>query len=161
MRLLSLLLVLLAGVAAPALAAGPLENAFAAYIKGDYATALRLLTPLAEQGEPRAQAGLGLMYETGFGVKQDYKTAAAWYQKAADQGNARAQYDLGSLYERGDGVKQDYVQALKWYSLAVARFGPSQLEIASTVRMASSALAAKMKPAQIEEARKLVQAWKS
>ncbi len=160
MRLLGLLLVLFASVAGPALAAGPLENAIAAYLRGDYATAIRLIRPLAEQGDARAQGGLAMMYETGFGVKQDYAEAAAWYRKAADQGNARAQYSLGSLYERGDGLKQDYVQALKWYSLAETRFGPTQLETADTVKRAEAALAAKMTPAQVQEARKLAQEWK-
>jgi uncharacterized protein len=161
MRLLSLLLFLFMCAAGPAIAAGPLENAIAAYLKGDYATAERLLRPLAEQGDARAQAGLGMMYETGFGVTQDYLAAAIWYRKAADQGNARAQYNLGILYERGNGVPQDYVQALKWYSLSASRFGSSQLEIADAVKMASTSLAAKMKPAQVEEARKLVQEWQS
>jgi hypothetical protein len=32
-------------------AAGPLEDAMAAYERGDYATAVRLWRPLAEQGE--------------------------------------------------------------------------------------------------------------
>jgi len=160
MRLLKMLLVLLVCAAGPAVAAGPLENGIAAYLRGDYATALRILEPLAEDGDARAQVAVGMLNETGFGVKQDYKAAAAWYRKAADKGNARAQYNLGALYERGDGVPQDLVQALKWYSLAASRFGPSQLDIADAVKMASVALAARMKPAQIEEARKLAQEWR-
>jgi TPR repeat protein len=104
---------------------------------------------------------MGMLYETGFGVTQDYKEAAAWYKKAADQGNAKAQYNLGALYERGNGVPQDYVQALKWYSLAESRFGPTQLETADTVKRAGTALASKMKPTQVEEARKLAQEWRS
>jgi hypothetical protein len=38
--------------------AGPFEDAVAAYKHGDYATALRLLRPLAEQGNARAQFNL-------------------------------------------------------------------------------------------------------
>jgi TPR repeat protein len=45
-------------------AAGPLEDAGAAYQRGDYPTALRLIRPLAEQGNAVAQFNLGLMYET-------------------------------------------------------------------------------------------------
>ena len=40
--------------------AGPLEDADTAYRKGDYATALRLLRPLADQGHPIAQSLLGI-----------------------------------------------------------------------------------------------------
>ena len=39
--------------------AGPLEDGKAAYERKDYATALRLLRPLAERGDARAQGGLG------------------------------------------------------------------------------------------------------
>ena len=161
MRLLKIIPLLLVCAAGPAFAAGPLENAIAAYRKGDYETTLRLIRPLAEQGDPRAQSALGTMYETGFGVTQDYKAAATWYRKAADQGNARAQYDLGALYERGDGVPRDYVQAFKWYSLAASRFGATQLATADAVTAASTSLAAKMTPAQVEEARKLAQQWRA
>ena len=61
MRLLKLLLLLFVCAAGPAIA-GPFEDADAAFDKGDYATAMRLLRPLADQGDARAQYNLGLMY---------------------------------------------------------------------------------------------------
>ena len=45
MRLLKLLLILFVCAAGPAVA-GPLEDGYAAYNRGDYATALRLWRPL-------------------------------------------------------------------------------------------------------------------
>ena len=63
--------------------------AAAAYDKGDYATALRLWRPLAEQGDVRAQTNLGLMFYTGQGVPQDRAVAVTWYRKAAEQGAVR------------------------------------------------------------------------
>ena len=42
-----------------------------AYNKKDYATALRVWTPLAEQGNARAQFNLGVMYHNGQGVPWD------------------------------------------------------------------------------------------
>ena len=62
MRLLKLLLILCVCAAGPA-AAGPLEDAIAAVRKGDYATAIRLLRPLADQGNAAAQHILGIMYD--------------------------------------------------------------------------------------------------
>lgn len=159
MRLLKLLLVLLMCAAGPA-AAGQLDDAVGAYLRGDYATALRLLRPLAEQGDGQAQNDLGIMYETGFGVTQDYLVAATWYRKAAEQGNPGGQYNLGALYERGNGVPQDYVQALKWYSLAASRLGASQLETSDAITRTSNSIAAEMTPAQIAEAQKLAREWK-
>ena len=45
--------------------ASPLEDSLAAYDRGDYATAVRLLRPLADQGNAQAQNGLGAMYYNG------------------------------------------------------------------------------------------------
>jgi len=46
------------------------EDGLAAHERGDYATTLRLLKPLAEQGNASAQVILGLMYAHGRGVPQ-------------------------------------------------------------------------------------------
>ena len=61
-----------------------------AYVQKDYATALKLWRPLAEQGHAKAQYFLGLMHANGQGVTRDYKEAVRWYRKAAKQGNASA-----------------------------------------------------------------------
>jgi hypothetical protein len=47
-------IILVLSLAAP-VAAGPIEDARAANLRGDYATALRLLRPLADQGDAFAQ----------------------------------------------------------------------------------------------------------
>ena len=90
--------------------AGPLEDVVAAYNRGDYATAQRLVQPLAAQGYASAQYNLGLMYANGRGVVQDYTEAMKWYRLAAVQGAASAQYNLGLKYYFGEGVVQDYSQ---------------------------------------------------
>ena len=82
-----------------------------AYIRGDYATALREWRPLAEQGDAEAQFNLGLMYANGEGVPEDDVQAAFWFRKAAEQGDAAAQNNLGVRYDNGEGVPEDYVQA--------------------------------------------------
>ena len=98
--------------------AGDYEDGVVAYGKGDFATALRLWTPLAEQGDAKAQYHLGRMYRDGNGVAQDYKTAVKWYTLAAEKGGASAQNNLGKLYENGQGVAQNYKIAVKWYTLS-------------------------------------------
>jgi uncharacterized protein len=72
--------------------------------RGDYATALKEWTPLAEQGDADAQYNLGVMYQNGQGVLQNYKTAAKWFTLAAEQFHANAQYNVGVMYENGKGV---------------------------------------------------------
>ena len=98
--------------------AGPLEDASAAYQRHDYATALRVWRPLAENGDVAAQISLAGAYWLGQGVPQDYAEAAAWYRKAADQGDAHAQFSLGVLYANGEGVPEDFEEAVKWYRKA-------------------------------------------
>ena len=102
----------------PAPAPPPRNEALIAYNRGDYATALRLWRPLAEQGDARAQFSLGFMYQNGWGAPQDYSAALIWYRKAADQGYAFAQGNLGFMYEKGHGVPQDYAAAVSWYRKA-------------------------------------------
>jgi TPR repeat protein len=113
-----LLALVLATTLTTAAAAGPFEDADAAYQRGDYATALRLWRPLAEQGNAPTQYNLGFMYSSGQGVPQDYAEAVKWYRLAAEQGSANAQYVLGIMYANGRGVPQDYAEAMKWCRLA-------------------------------------------
>ncbi|MGX2957386.1 tetratricopeptide repeat protein [Ursidibacter arcticus] len=94
------------------------QQGLQAHKQKDYATALKLWQPLAEQGYAGAQTGLGAMYGIGQGVAQDYQQAVYWYQKAAQQGYANAQYGLGVAYEYGAGVAQDYQRAVYWYQKA-------------------------------------------
>jgi TPR repeat protein len=70
--------------------AGPVDDAGAAYRRGDYATALQLFRPLADDGREDAQYYLGFMYYNAKGVAQDYAEAAKWFRLAADQGHSNA-----------------------------------------------------------------------
>ena len=148
MRVLMLIVMLLVSGAAVPTVAGPLEDGIAAYDKGDYATALRLLRPLAEQGNASAQNNLGFMYGAGWGVPQDYATAVSWYRKAAEQGYGLGQHNLGAMYFNGQGVLQDYVQAHMWFNLSAVQGDAN----AATHR---DVVAMKMTPAQLAEAQKL------
>ena len=97
------------------------DAAYAAYQKRDYAVALRLVRPMAEQGDARAQSLLGLIYFEGRGVRRDEAEAMKWYRRAADQGDADAQLEIGDMYYEGRGVAQDYSEAARWYRLAADR----------------------------------------
>ena len=83
----------------------------AAYDRGDYATAVRLVRPLAEQGNAQAQNSLGAMYYNGKGVVKDFKEAVRWYRLAAAQGNISAQLNLASMYYEGEGIAENFVRA--------------------------------------------------
>ncbi len=109
----------LALFAAPLPAApGPLEDAAAAYERGDYATALAIWRPLAEGGDADAQYFVGGVYAFGWGVARDDREAARWFRLAAEQGLAKAQFALGLMYANGEGVAKDDKEAVRWYRLA-------------------------------------------
>ena len=109
--------------------AAPIDDAFAAHQRGDYAQALNILRPLAAQRNVRAQFSIGAMYDSGHGVTQDYQEALKWYRLAADQGNALAQYNIGASLYHAEGVTQNYQEALKWSRLAAAKGAEAQYNI--------------------------------
>jgi len=66
------------------------EDGFDAFKRGDYKTAYKLLLPLAEQGNAKAQFNLGRMYVGGKGVPQDNILALESYKRAASNGHDTA-----------------------------------------------------------------------
>mgnify|MGYP001981480624 FL=1 len=94
------------------------QKAQDAFQRGDYAEVVKGFKLLAEQGDPRGQYGLAIMYDLGEGVLQSSKKALEYYRAAAEQGFADAQNNLGVMYDQGEGVENNYKEALKWYQLA-------------------------------------------
>jgi TPR repeat protein len=79
-------------------------------------------------GDPKANAGLALLYLEGKGVHPDTVKANALFHKAlpaiiekANEGDLFWMTRLGTLYNFGFGVKEDYKEAAKWYSKAADR----------------------------------------
>lgn len=114
-------LLLTALIAAPFTVNAGLNEGMAAYDKAQYATAVKELTPLAEQGDAKAQYQLGKMFSLAQGLPPDKKEAARWFHLAAQQGLAPAQGALGYLCLMGDGVSQNNDLALEWTGKAAAQ----------------------------------------
>jgi TPR repeat protein len=75
---------------------------------------LQDLQTKAQQGDPKSQYKLGLMYGDGQGVTKDDALAHKWLNAAADQGYPDALYALGVLNEMGMGIPQDQKKALSY-----------------------------------------------
>jgi hypothetical protein len=139
------------------------KDANAAVNRDDFATALRIIRPLADQGIARAEGFLGLMFSEGYGVPRDYAEAMKWYRRAADHGDAGAQFFIGMMYRDGKGVPKDYIQAYLWLNLASSSSEPQGPHM-TLGKMASEVrdfdVASKMTPAQIAEAQRLAREWK-
>jgi TPR repeat protein len=126
--------------------ADALGGGTAAFNRGDYNMAARLLMPQAERGNARAQGMVGFMYATGQGLPQAYDAASYWYRLSAEQGDPTSQYLLGLAYDKGQGVPQDDVAAYKWLNLATAHAPKKNRENFAKLR---NALASKMSRGQI------------
>ncbi len=105
------------------------QQGIQAYDSQDYETAFKLLLPLAEQGDARAQYQIGVMYNFSEGIKLNegeysivHKAKAKeWFTAAAKQGNADAQVELADhillFYENPKKV----TEALAWLEKAAAQ----------------------------------------
>ena len=131
--LLGLLLLLFV---APALSADtdPVEQAIAAANEQRYAEALELITPLANEGDPRAQNVLGVLYAQGWGVEQDFDKSREWYEKAAAGGSPRAYFNLARMYAMAIGVKKDCDKAVELWRTPAEQGDPiAQVNVGSQV----------------------------
>ena len=141
---------------APSARADSQRAASAAFGRGDFIAAAKLLPALADRGNARAQTMLGFLYETGQGVPQAYDAASYWYRRAAEQGDTTAQYLLGLAYDNGHGVPRNGVAAYKWLDLAAARAPRRMREQFGRLR---NAVASKMSRDQIATAQWYALRW--
>jgi TPR repeat protein len=141
---------------APNARADSFEQGARAYASQNYVRSALILLPLAQQGDLRAQAYLGVMYLRGQGVPQNFAAAAYWLRLASEAGLPEAQYFLGLMYDKGQGVPQDFVLAHAWLNLAVAHAEP---RIRRKWVLIRDAVASKMSEAQLADARRLAYEW--
>ena len=141
---------------------GNVEAQFAlaqAYDRGrdvpkDKTEAIRWYRLAATQGDPFAQNTLGDNYWEGTGVPKDDAQATRWWHLAAKQGFAPAQHSLGKILSGGgQGVRTDKTQAYMWLALSAAQ-GDEEASRQGNL------LSKQLKPAEVTNAKKLVQQWK-
>ena len=115
--------------------AADLKAAQEAQQKGDFETAVPLFKKSAKSGNAEAQLALGLIYETGMGVKADPKEAFSWYEKSAKQGYDMGQLALGDCYRRGVGVEANKEEAKKWLQKAADQGNAQAKQTLSVIDM--------------------------
>jgi TPR repeat protein len=131
---------------------------FGFVVDRDDAEALLWYRRAADHGSAAGQRMVGDFHQKGRAVAASLAEAARWYRRAADGDDIRAQYLLAQLYFDGRGVDRDYVSAYFWYSIAAgqAPLADNRLGLLELRNIA----AARMAPAQLEEAARRVAAWK-
>ena len=115
---LSLLLMLI--MSAPALAEASFEEAVALFEDKEFKSAREVAEPLANDGDARAMAMMGALYQMGSGVKPDLEKAVSWFTKAAEKGHPGAQFSLAMLYLDGSLGNPDAENGAKWLEKAAA-----------------------------------------
>ncbi|WP_117191836.1 tetratricopeptide repeat protein [Rhizobium terrae] len=86
---------------------GPIDEAYGAYQRGLYVTALDKALTRAGTGDAAAQTLVAEMMTKGLGIKRDAKGAAFWYQKAAQGGDPAAMFQYALLLMTGRDVPHD------------------------------------------------------
>ena len=88
-----------------------LEDGIAAFEKHDFNTAVRLIEPLAEQGNIEAEYFMGTFYMYGHGVAMDPPQATVWFKRAyghwetqARAGDPAAMVEVAGMLTSGLGV---------------------------------------------------------
>ena len=85
--------------------------------KQDTDSAIKTLTPLAEEGQSDSQNALAFIY-----IKQNKVVEAKqWFEKAAQQNHPEAQNNLGMIYLQGIGVAPDYEKARQYFEQAATQ----------------------------------------
>lgn len=119
--------VLVALLSAP-LSAQTVKAGIEAWQRADYASAVAIWRPLAEQGDADAAFNLGQAYRLGRGVTINLGAAQSWFLRAATSGHVDAQTTLGLLlFQNGDQAG-----GLKWLKQAAEKGEPRALLVYGT-----------------------------
>src|SRR3954463_2672614 len=118
---------LVAFAAAP-LSAQSVKAGIEAWQHADYATAVAIWRPLAEQGDADAAFNLGQAYRLRRGGPIKLSAAKTWFERAASKGHVDAQTTLGLLlFQNGDQA-----EGLKWLKAAAEEGEPRALLVYGT-----------------------------
>jgi len=95
-----------------------LSSGIAAFEGKHFASAAKLLSPLADQGIADAQYRMAIMAQNGLGMTVNELLAYKYMKGAAEQGFALAQHGLGFMYMEGECVDKNGPRAVEWYTKA-------------------------------------------
>ena len=118
-------------------------------VREDNVAAIGWFTLGAQHGLPAALVNLGNCYEVGNGVRQDLDQAGRNYSAAARQNFGPAEFLLGQMIEQGKGAPVNLAHAYVLYTRAGAQKNEEAAKRADAIK-------AKLTPAQLEEAAKLL-----
>lgn len=86
---------------------GKPDDAYGAFQRGYYLTALEIALPKAQLGDAAAQTLVAEIFSQGLGVAKNTKDAAFWYEQAANGGNPSAMFKYALILMDGRDVPRD------------------------------------------------------
>ncbi|SIQ16003.1 hypothetical protein SAMN05880590_102333 [Rhizobium sp. RU35A] len=104
---------------------GPVDEAYGAFQRGLYVTALDKALPRAQSGDAAAQTLVAEMMSRGLGILHDRKAAAFWYGQAAERGDPSAMFQYALLLMEGRYVTRDKTKADDYMRRAAEAGNPS------------------------------------
>lgn len=117
---------------------GKVDDAYGAFQRGFYLTAMELALPRAQSGDAAAQTLVAELFEQGLGVKRDRKQAAFWYKQSAEGGDPAGMFKYALLLMDGRQVERDRKKADEYMKRAAdagnpsAQFNYGQMLVADT-----------------------------
>jgi TPR repeat protein len=111
--------------------AGKIDDAYGAFQRGLYLTAMNLALPKAQLGDAAAQTLVAELFDSGLGVRRNKSNAAFWYEQAAKAGDPNAEFKYALMLMNGTQVKRDSKLADEMMRKAAAGGNPeAQFNIA-------------------------------
>lgn len=112
--------------------------------EGDAASArqaVEAITPIAEQGDVKAQMLLGKYYSWGYHNECDNQKAIHWFEKAADNGNAEAAMLIMEIYRNDcpDGINAERRKTLisewhrRWFDILATKADKGSADAAKSL----------------------------
>ncbi|TAA64924.1 tetratricopeptide repeat protein [Shinella sp. JR1-6] len=90
---------------------GKIDEAYGAFQRGRYLTAMELALPRAQLGDPAAQTLVAEVLDRGLGVKRNREQAMFWYEQAAGGGDPTGMFKYAILLMERSGSREDRTRA--------------------------------------------------
>jgi TPR repeat protein len=90
---------------------GKVDEAFGAFQRGRYLTAMELALPRAQLGDPAAQTLVAEILDGGLGVRRNREQAMFWYEQAANGGDPTGMFKYAILLMERSRSKDDRKKA--------------------------------------------------
>ena len=118
----------------PSAAMAQLARGIELFERSEFEAAAQVLSPLAKEGDVKAQYVLGVMYLNMMAQPPTETAAAQLLISAGEGGMDKAQVELARMYREGQGVEQDFAKSFFW-SIKAAEAGDvgAQLQVADSL----------------------------